>query len=548
MSEVNLDDLPAPNVYHHKRGRPSAIWIVPIIAIAAGVALGVRTYLRAGPTIHITFDSAEGLEAGRSEVRFKNVPVGKVTDVDLTENHQQIVATIELTRGAAGIAVTDSKFWVERPRIGVGGVSGLGTLFSGAYIGVDVGLAKEKTDTFIGLEKPPGVTHDQHGKRFKLVSAEAGSLAVRSPLYLRGQQVGGISELALAADGKHVDLEVFVEDPWANDVTEGSVFWNASGLDVELDPTGLHVDTQSLATVVAGGIAFGYRDPDHPGRMAPEKASFTLFDSRPHALQLPDTNPLALAMQFRQPLRGVAAGTPVDFDGVVIGGVDSVKLGYDSTVHEFYSDVKATVYPTRLADGYTNLVAEGARTGKTGPQMLQGLVDRGLRAQLRSGSLITGSLFIALSHVPNAQPARIAATDSVWTVPTERGGTDQIQDQVASIMSKIDKIPFDAIGGDVRDTAKAASTLLGHFDRDVVPDAKAVLAQAQVAMAALRDGLTALRDNVTAPDSPIQQSTRGALEQLERAAFSLRGLSDYIQHHPESLLRGRAAGPEPKGK
>ncbi len=548
MSEVNLDDLPAPNVHHHKRGRPSAIWIVPIVAIAAGVALGVRTYLRAGPTIHITFDNADGLLAGQSEVRFKNVPVGKVTDVDLSPDHQQIVATVELTRGASSVAVVDSKFWVERPRVGVGGVSGLGTLLSGAYIGVDIGLEKEKTDAFIGLEKPPGITHDQHGKRFKLVAVDAGSLAVHSPLYLRGQQIGQVSELALAADGKHVDLEIFVEDPWGNDITEGSVFWNASGLDVELDPSGLHVDTQSLATVVAGGIAVGYRDPDHPGRVAAEKAKFTLYDSRPHAMQKPDTNPLALAMQFRQPLRGVGYGTPVDFDGVVIGSVDLVRLGYDAAAHEFFSDVKATVYPERLGDAYTALTTEGERLNKTGPQMLQGLVDRGLRAQLKTGSLITGSLFIALSRVPNAKPTQVAAADGVWIVPTERGGTDQIQDQVASIMSKIDKIPFDAIGSDVRDTAHAASTLLGHFDRDVVPDAKAVLAQAQVAMAALKDSLTSLRDNVAAPDSPIQQSTRTALEQLERAAFSLRGLSDYLQHHPESLLRGRDSGPEPRSK
>jgi paraquat-inducible protein B len=548
MTEINLDELPAPNVHHHRRGRPSAIWIVPIIAIAAGVALGVRTYLRAGPTIRITFASAEGLEAGRADVRFKNVPVGKVTEIDLTSDHQQIVATVELRRGAAGIAVTDSKFWVERPRIGVGGVSGLGTLLSGAYIGVDVGVEKERADAFVGLEKPPGVTHDQHGKRFKLVSPDAGSLAVRSPVYLRGQQVGAVSDLALAADGKHVDIEVFVEDPWANDVTDGTVFWNASGLDVALDPSGLHVNTESLATVVAGGLAFGYRDPDHPGQVATEKASFALFDSRAHALQRPDLNPLPLAMRFHESLRGIASGTLIDFYGVTMGAVDDVKLGYDRAVHEFYSDVTATVYPDRLGAAYQALVAEGASTGSTGPQMLQALVGRGLRAQVRSGSLITGSLFIALARVPNARPVQVAGPEGVWTVPTERGGTDQLQDQVASIVSKIDKIPFDVIGGDVHDAAHAASTLLGHVDRDVVPDAKQALAQAQVAMAALREGLTALRDNVAAADSPIQQSARGALEQLERAAFSLRGLTDYIQHHPESLLRGRASGPEPRSK
>ncbi|HEX7700057.1 MAG TPA: MlaD family protein, partial [Kofleriaceae bacterium] len=211
MSEINLDELPAPNVHHDKRGRPSAIWIVPIIAILAGATLAVRTYLRAGPTILITFESAEGLEVGKSDVRYKNVPVGKITDIDISEDLQQIVATVQLTRGAANLAVSDTKFWVERPRVGIGGVSGLGTLLSGAYIGVDVGTSTDHADHFTGLEKPPGVTHDQHGKKFHLIAHDAGSLAVRSPVYLRRQQVGSISELALAADGKSVEIEIFID-------------------------------------------------------------------------------------------------------------------------------------------------------------------------------------------------------------------------------------------------------------------------------------------------------------------------------------------------
>jgi paraquat-inducible protein B len=543
MSEINLDELPAPNVHHHKRGRPSAIWIVPIIAVLAGALLAIRTYLHAGPTIHIAFESAEGLEVGKSDVRFKNVLVGKITDIDISEDLQQIIATVELTRGASNLAVSDTKFWVERPRIGIGGVSGLSTLLSGAYIGVDVGTSTEHADHFTGLEKPPGVTHDQHGKKFRLIAHDGGSLAVRSPVYLRRQQIGSISEIALAADGKSVEIEIFIDAPYDRDVTEGAVFWNASGMDVTLDTGGLHVDTQSLTTVIAGGIAFSFRDPDHPGRPAADNAKFVLFDDRIHAMALPDTEKLPLAMRFEQPLRGVGAGTSVDFDGVVIGNVDDVHLGY--AAGSFYSDVTATVYPVRLGAAYEALTAEGTRAGKTGPQMLQDLVARGLRAQLRSGSLITGSFFIALGIEPNQPKLTVAMHDGTWIVPTERGGTDQIQDQVASIVRKIDRIPFDAIGNDVHDATHAASALMGHLDRDVVPDAQKLVGQAEIAMQALREGLTAIRDNVAAPDSPIQQSARTTLDELERAAFSLRGLAEYLKHHPETILRGRDSGPEP---
>jgi len=545
--DPSFEELPVPVGRQRRPGWPSAVWLVPILAVVAAGALAIRAYLGAGPTIEITFDSAEGLEVGKSDVRYKNVPVGKITSVELTADQRAIRVTVELQRGAASLAAVDSRFWVERPRIGVGGVSGFGTLLSGAYIGVDRGTSSDQADRFVGLEKPPGVTHDQVGRRFRITANDAGSLGVQSPVYLRRQQVGSIATLALSPDGKRIDIEVFINSPYDRDVTDTAVFWNASGLDVSIDATGLHVDTQSLATVVAGGIAFGFRDSDPPGHPAAEGAQFNLFEDRGHALARPDPTRLPLAMRFHQPLRGVGPGTPIDFEGVRIGQIDAMNLGYDAASHGFFSDVDATVYPERLGAAYAALVDEGQHRGKTGPQMLQALVAHGLRAQLRSASLITGQLFIALRWFPGGRGTPpVAERDGVWIVPTERGGTDQIQDQVESIVAKIDKIPFDAIGGGARDAMQAASSLLGHLDRDVVPTAQQLVGQAGAAMAALRDSLSALRDNVAAPDSAIQQTTRSTLEQLENAARSLRGLTDYLQHHPEALLRGRASGSEPQ--
>ncbi|MFT3696787.1 MAG: MlaD family protein [Kofleriaceae bacterium] len=543
MTDAVVGDLPTP-VSRKRRGRPSAVWIVPIIAVAAAVLLAIRAYLHEGPTIKITFESADGLIVGTSDVRYKNVPIGKIDSIDLTDDRREIVVTVKLDRGAASLATKDTRFWVERPRVGVGGISGLGTLFSGAYIGADRGESDEKVDHFIGLEKPPGVMHDEVGTRFKLTAYDAGSLGVHSPIYLNRQQVGSITSLDLALDGKHVDIEIFVESPYDHDVTSTSVFWNASGLDVQLDTSGLHVDTQSLATVVAGGIAFGWR-PDEPvGQRAAKGTAFPLYEDRVHAMAKPDTIKVPLAMRFTEPLRNVVPGTPIDFQAVRIGQIDRIDPGYDSATKQFYSDVSATVYPERLGGAYASLVEEGQRGGKSGPQMLQLLVNRGLRAQVRSGNLITGQYFIALAF--GNTPTKVTEKDGTWVVPTERSGTDQIQDQVASIVAKIDRIPFDQIGGDVHQATQAASQLLGHLDRDVVPSAQALVAKADLAMAALKESLASIRDNVAAPDSAIQQTTRQTLEQLETAARSLRGLTDYLQHHPESIVRGRDSGSEPK--
>lgn len=538
---------PVPTVHHRKHGRPSAVWLVPLIAVIAAAALGIRTYLRHGPTIHITFDTADGIEAGKSEVRYKNVPAGRVTGVDLTPDHQHIVATVKLTSGGAVVAASDSRFWVERPRIGVGGVSGLGTLLSGAYIGVDVGTSTEQAETFIGLERPPGVTHDQRGTRYRLTTNDSGSLAPQSPIYLKRQNVGSVLSSDLAADGQTIELEIFVRAPYDAFVTQRTVFWNASGLDVTIDASGLRVNTQSLATVVAGGIEFGARPGEPPAPAAKEHTRFPLYSEYRRAMAKPDRDPLALEMRFDEPIRGTAAGVNVEFEGVHIGEIIDVVPDYDEATQAFHFNARATVYPERLGPAYQKLAAEGARKGLSGPQTLQTLVGRGLRAQLKSSNLLTGAYYIDLAFDPAAKPVKLAAKDGVWVVPTQRGGTDQLLQRVSDILAKVDRIPFEQIGGDVSTTARAASSLLGHLDASVVPALQGAMARAEVAMAALKDSLTALRDNVAAPDSAIQETTRSTLEQVERAAFSLRTLADYLSSHPESLLRGRAAGPEPKG-
>lgn len=546
MSE---EQLPIPSVKPaRKGGRPSAVWIVPVIAVIAAGALAIRSYLHTGPTIRITFDTADGIEGDKSEVRYKNVPVGKVTSVDLSKDRQHIVATVELTRGAAKLAAKDTQFWVERPRVGVGGVSGLGTLLSGAYIGVDVGVSKEESDAFIGLEKPPGVTHDQQGTRFRLTTRDAGSLAAQSPVYLLRQNVGKVSALDLAKDGKTVDMELFIEAPYDKLVTTSTVFWNASGLDVTLDASGLRIATPSIASVVAGGVEFGTRPTDPPAPAAPGSQQFVLFEDYRHAMAAPDRESLALEMRFDQPIRGSGAGVNVEFLGVHIGDVVSISPGYDSASHTFFFDARANVFPYRLGAAYDQLLDEGQRAGLTGSQVLQSLVARGLRGQVKSSNFLTGAYYIDLAFSPPKRTAdQVIEKPNVWVVPTQPGGTAQMADKVSSILTKLDTIPFAQIGEDVGGATRAASQLLGNLDKNVVPTLQGMLGQAGIAMGALRDSLTSIRDNVAAPDSAIQQSARTTLEQLDRAAYSLRSLADYLQHHPESLVRGRASGSEPKG-
>jgi paraquat-inducible protein B len=262
--------------------------------------------------------------------------------------------------------------------------------------------------------------------------------------------------------------------------------------------------------VVSGGLAYEVRDPVAATTPAPANATFPLYDDRAHAMMRPDAARIATTMRFPGSMRGVGVGAVVDFQGVTIGYVDALRPGYRQADRSFYTDVDATVFPERLGAAYTGLIAEGKASGKTGLDMLRVLTDRGLRAQIRSGNLITGQGYIALAWDPHDKPGTTVTVGETWAIPTVPGGVDHMQEQVQEIVAKLDAMPFDQIGK-----------------------------EAQATIAQLHKSATAMHDNFVAPDSSLQQSMKTTLEQVQRAAFSLRGLADYLQQHPESLLRGK---------
>ncbi len=540
MTEHDLNDLPEPEARRRHRWSFSLIWLVPIVAAVAGLVLVVRTYLEAGPTINLTFETAEGLEAGKTEVRYKNVVVGKVRRITLSRDHTHIVAIVDLNKDASRLAVEDSRFWVERPRIGINGVSGIDTLLSGAYIGVDIGTSDDAKKDYTGLEKPPPVTHDMKGKLYMLHTEDAGSLQIGSPLYYHRMPVGKVVETDLDEDGKHVTVQVFIDAPYDRLVTENTRFWNASGVDLSLSASGLKVNTQSLATVVAGGVAFQPFDDQDLGGVAADKADFHLFADQGAALAPPDGPAVEVLMHFEQSVRGLSAGAPVDFHGVNFGSVKSIELQFDAKEREFYTDVKADVYPDRLGAAMKSMRALEKSTQTSANQMWGRMVERGLRAQLRAGNLITGQLFIAFDFVKNPKPVPFDIAAKPLVIPTAPGSMEQLQEQLQSIVKKIDEIPFGEIGKNLNGTLKSANSLLTQLDKELAPEAKATLRDAQQAMQSLNESLAS-------PDAPLQQNARRTLEEVNRAAASFRSLADYLEQHPESLLRGKSGEQEPAG-
>jgi paraquat-inducible protein B len=528
--------LPEP-VVRRRRVNASLIWLVPIVAALVGLSLVINAWMQQGPTITISFQSADGLDPGKTVVKYKDVVIGKVTTIRLSPDRHKVIVKVDLEKSAAGIAVSDTRFWVVRPRIGLGGVSGIDTLLSGSFIGVDVGQSKQEQTDFVGLETPPSVTHDAQGKSFILHAGDLGSLDIGSPVYYRRIQVGRVASYKLNDDGKGVTLQIFIERPYDKFVTTDSRFWNASGVDVSLGADGLKLNTQSLATVLAGGVAFLDSPGPHPhADPADQDAAFTLFDTQANAMAPPDGEPHYIRMRFDQPLRGLAVNAPVEFLGINIGSVVSIRMDYDEKTGNFPIYVGAVVYPDRLGTAHQKLVALARSKGDNDDMshMMGTLVAHGLRAQAKIGNLLTGQLFISLDFLKNAPKAAYDPDARPLEIPTAPGNFDKLQEQLADIVDKIQKIPFDSIGNNLNQTLASLNKTLTQVNSQVLPQFQDTLKGANQTLGTANNALSS--------DSPLQQNLTSTLQELQRMARSMRSLTDYLGTHPSSLIRGR--GPD----
>jgi paraquat-inducible protein B len=586
--ESDLPGIPRATVVRRGRARISVVWIIPALAAAVAIGIAVQRILSEGPTITIIFKAAEGVEAGKTFVKYKDVNIGQVTAVELTADYSRVEVTAKIAKSAAGLMVEDATFWVVEPRVTLSGISGLGTLLSGNYIGFEVGKSRTKQTRFTGLPVPPVITSDQPGRLFLLRADSIGSLGIGSPIYYRRLQAGQVIAYTLAADGKSIDLTIFVNAPYDRFVNAGTRFWNAGGVDVSVGADGVEVRTESVVALIAGGIAFD--TPAFAGTAEPAAANtaFVLYRDRTIAMKQPEAAAARFVLHFDESLRGLSAGAPVTLLGMPAGEVVDVGLDIDSTTRTLRGRVEIVSYPERLiARLGTREQAAGqalARNREEARAFFQGMVEqRGLRAQLRSGNLLTGQLYVALDFFPDVPPVKIDWRRDPAAIPTVPSMVPDLEAKVASILHKLDKLPFEAIGTDltkVLATAdgalKDAGKALNRIDTDVTPELRLALDELRRMIATadgmLKTGLTKTIDganttlgevNKTLADlrvpiatadqvlknadttllgqyAPVQQDLRDALQEVTRAARALRGLMDYLERHPEALIRGKS--------
>ncbi|EJM31220.1 MULTISPECIES: PqiB family protein [Pseudomonas] len=512
----------------------SLVWIVPIIAVLVGISLVVHNLMQEGPSIVVTFKTGSGLTANKTEVKYRNVVIGQVTDVELSDDQKSVNATIKLAKQAETFTREDSQFWVVRPRIGAGGVSGIDTLLSGDYIGADIGQSNSRAKHFKGLENPPPITYGEPGKRFNLHASDLGSLDIGSPVYYRKIPVGQVVAYALDADGKGVNIEVFIHAPNDAYVTENTRFWNASGIDVNVGANGFAVKTESLSTLLVGGIAF--RAPEYSPNdvAAAEERTYDLFEDQQTALAPPNGKAQYLSLRFDQALRGLKVDAPVEFLGMEIGRVVSVNLDFDAKKRSFPLNVGIVIYPARLGQAHVKMLKvlnHNPEDEAAAVRLIGTFIDNGLRAQARSGNLLTGQLYIALDFYPKAEKVAFDPTARPISIPTIPGSLEQLQEKLEAMIDKLNKLPVERIAGNLDSNLVELRKGLTQFNAKTLPGVQNTLADVSKTLQSASSTL--------AEDSPQREQLTETLDELGRMSRSLRELSDYLGRHPESLIRGR---------
>jgi paraquat-inducible protein B len=546
-----------PQAATRRSRRFSIIWIVPLVAVAIGAWLAWDTLSKEGPTIKISFDGGEGLQAGQSQLKYKDIVFGTVKSLELAPDKTHVVVTVATTHQAEPLLTEGTEFWVVKPRLFAGNLSGLETVLSGSYIGMLPAAKAGKSERdFVGREDPPVLGAHVPGRTFLLKSKRIGAVSVGSPIFFRDLGVGEVLGWDVADMAEYVTIHAFVRAPYDSYVHDQTRFWNASGVSIKLGGTGVEVQMESLKALLLGGVAFETPVEEIHSAETSENHVFPLFADRDTANAASYTRKIPAIAYFPGSVSGLAPGSQVTMHGLKVGEVTDVRLSYDAAKDNVVAPVRFEVEPERV-------VGVGQRVFKTDAEAVDALLKRGLRASLQSASLITGQQVVTLDFVTDAPPAEVSMDGPDYVVPsTEGGGFAGLTASATELLNKVNTMPFDQIGKSLDGILKSVNEVAeGPQMKKALTNLAAMIASAQGMIqrldtkqlpeltAGLEKTLASANKLVLSLDNGYGDNTKfnrdldRLMVQANDAVRSIRALTDLLARHPEALIKGRPEGP-----
>jgi paraquat-inducible protein B len=551
-----------PQAATRRSRRLSIIWIVPLVAVAIGAWLAWDTLSKEGPTIKISFDGGEGLQAGQSQLKYKDIVFGTVKSLALSPDQTHVVVTVATTREAGPLLTEGTIFWVVKPRLFAGNISGIETLLSGSYIGMlPAAKAGKSQRDFTGREDPPVLGAHVPGRTFLLKSKRIGAVSVGSPIFFRDLSVGEVLGWDIADMAEYVTIHAFVRAPYDSYVHDQTRFWNASGVSIKLGGTGVEVQMESLKALLLGGVAFETPVRDIHTAETPEDHVFPLFADRDTANAASYTRKIPAISYFSSSVSGLAVGSEVTVHGLKVGEVTDVRLTYDAAKDTVLAPVRYEIEPERV-------VGVGQRVFDTDAESVQALLKGGLRASLQSANLITGQQNVALDFVTDAPTAEVSMDGPDFVVPsTEGSGFAGLTASATELLNKVNTMPFDQIGKNLDGILKSVNDVAqGPQMKKALTELSGMIASAQNMVQNLNSGLSPAAKQLPEVTAGLQKTLANAnklvlsldtgygdntkfnrdldrlLAQANDALRSIRALSDLLARHPEALIKGRPEG------
>jgi paraquat-inducible protein B len=521
----------------------SGIWIIPLLAALLGIYMVVHTWMTEGPEITIAFNTANGLTQGKTKIKYRNVDMGLVEEVVLNDEFDGVIAKVKLERQALSLLREDTRFWVVTARVGVGNISGLDTLLSGAYIQLAPGTGKEGLRDFVALEQPPQTPTGAPGLRLKLTSERASSVSAGDAVLYNSYKVGRVESMKFDPSDRMAHYTLFIDAPYHEMVDSETRFWDVSGISLSAGADGFKLETGSLDTVMLGGVAFGMPPGIAKGEQVESNAEFKLYASYEDILKNPFRYGTRYVIMFSQSIKGLVPGAPVEYRGIALGRVErillkeSLEYNLKHDIEGQGADVPILVYlePGRLALPDTESSIEGLqRSIRLG-------VDNGMRASLETGSLLTGAKYVSIDYFETAEEATIGKFLEYPTIPSIETGLGQIEQKLTAVLDKINALPLeDTVGGantaiaTLNQTLASLQTILENQSTQRLPE------QLDATLQELRATLKGL-----SPDSEVYQSINSSLLRLNRTLGNMESLTSTLSGQPNAALMPSKPTPDP---
>ncbi len=550
MSDNGSADQPQNTDLHKattvKASRLSPIWIIPIVAALIGAWLVVDSYLNTGPLVTLTISNAEGIEAGKTRIKTRNVDIGRVEEVRLSEDLSHALIMARINHDAEEVLVEDTQFWVVKPRISREGISGFGTVLSGAYIQLYPGESEEPQREFKVLEQPPVALDGEEGLRIKLISQLGNSLRVGDPVTYQGYTVGRVETTEFKESTQQVHHQLFIQKPYDTLIKTNTRFWSAKGVNLELGASGFKLDIASLEALISGGVTFGVMEELPPTPVEPGQ-TFKLFANEESARQGMFSDSIEFVLLVEDTVRGLAKGAPVEFRGIRVGTVKEVPWRFTSPERRirdnFAIPVLISIEPQRL-DGQEKIDLEAWN------ERLKNIVSNGLHATLKSANLLTGALFVDLNFKPDNNDDYVAEKfEDRLVIPTTPTGLAQIELKVSSLLDKLNALQVEPIVAGMEQNMQQSEALLREV-RELTSSIKDMLNNPELQQMPenINQTLNDIRKAIEglSPESQTYQELNQTLQSLDTLLRDLQPLARTLGEQPNALIFNPPASDDPQ--